>query len=106
MLESLLVFLFKAFLSVALLRAAVGLVSPGNAHNTWGRALGAAIVIHVLAVPLLWLWWVLLIPLVLYLVIWFVTITSVFRLRAGQALAVGIVGTVLSWAVHAVAGIF
>lgn len=97
MLNVLLGVLLRAFLSVALLRIAVGMVSPGNRRNTWGNAVVAALVIHVLAVPLLWIWWLLLIPLVLYLVIWFATITSMFGIRKGQALAVGVVGVFLSW---------
>lgn len=97
MLNLLLGVLLRAFLTVALLRISVGLVSPNNRNNTWGNAIVAALVIHVLAAPLIWFWWVLLIPLLLYLVIWFFTITSMFKISNGQALAVGVVGVFLSW---------
>lgn len=97
MLNFLLGFLIRALITVGLLRASVGLVSPGNRHNTWGNAILAALIIHVLAAPLLWFWWVLFIPLIIYLVIWFFTITRLFRIGKGQALAVGVVGVILSW---------
>lgn len=98
MINALLALAIRAFLNVALLRAALGLVTPKNPNNTWGNAIWAALVINVIAVPLLWVWW-LLIPLLLYWFIWFFTLTSVFKIRKLQALAVGIVAAFLAWLV-------
>lgn len=98
MINALLGLAIRAFISVALLRASLALVSPDNRNNTWFNAIWVSLVINVLAVPLLWFWW-LLIPLLVYVLVWFWTLTGVFRIRNLQAFAVGIVNAVLAFLV-------
>jgi hypothetical protein len=84
-------------MSALVLMAAVKIVTPQNPKNTFQRALMASLVINVLAVPLLWLWWFFLIPLLMYVAIWFGTLMGSYGIGPLQAIGVGLVGGTLAW---------
>jgi putative membrane protein len=99
-------FLVRLAVSAVVLMLAVGWVSPGNRRNTFGRA---ALVSFVLSlawyVTLAKVAWFLLLPWLLYLVVWLVVVTAAYGVSFLQALLLALALAVLSLLVSALFGL-
>lgn len=85
--------------SAIVLMASVALVTPKNPDNRLGRALLVTFVIALLSPLTSWLGWVLIVPALVGLVLWFLVYTFAYGIGALQAIAIGIVQSVLGYAV-------
>ena len=99
-------FLVRLIVSAAVLMLAVGWVSPGNRHNTFGRA---AVVSFVLSlawyVTLAKFAWFLLLPLLLYLAVWIAVVAGAYGLSFLRALLLALALSFLSFLVSALFGL-
>jgi putative membrane protein len=99
-------FLVRFAATVGIMMLAVGLVSPRNPRNTFGRAIVVALILslawYVTLAPLLW--W-LLIPLLLYFIICLVTTMTAYRIGFFQAVLLGLASSFLGWLVQFLFGI-
>jgi putative membrane protein len=99
-------FLVRWVLSAGVLWAAVGLVSPGNPDNTFARALLISVVLSVAYyLTLAKFLWFLLLPWLLYVLVWMGTVMTTYSLGLLQAflLALGLV--FLGWLVEWLLGV-
>jgi putative membrane protein len=99
-------FLVSLAATASVMMLAVGMVSPRNPRNTFGRAIVVALILslawYVTLAPVLW--W-LLIPLLLYVIICLVTIMTAYGIGFFQALLFGLAFSFLGWVVHFLFGI-
>jgi putative membrane protein len=106
MLRHLGAFVVRLAVSALVLWAAVGWVSPGNPLNTAGRAVLVSVLLSIASyLTLARFLWFLLLPWLLYAVVWLVTIMGAYGLGFGAALLVALALTVLSFLVSTVFGI-
>ena len=99
-------FVVRWVLSAGVLWFGVGLVSPGNPNNTLGQAVVVSLVLSVAwYVTLAKFLWFLLLPWLLYALIWLGTVMGAYRLGLLQSgvLALGLV--FLSWLVEWLLGV-
>jgi putative membrane protein len=99
-------FLVRLAVSAVVLMLAVGWVSPGNRRNTFGRA---ALVSFALSlawyVTLARFAWFLLLPWLLYVVVWLVVVTLAYGLSSLRALLLALALAFLSFLVSALFGL-
>lgn len=99
-------FLVRLAVSAVVLMLAVGWVSPDNRRNTFGRA---ALVSFALSlawyVTLARFAWFLLLPLLLYLVVWLVVVTAAYGLSFLRALLLALTLSFISFLVSALFGL-
>jgi putative membrane protein len=101
-----LAFLVRLVVSAAVLWLAVAWVSPGNAANTFGRAVLVSVVLSIAYyVTLAKFLWFLLLPWFLYALVWLAVVMGAYDLDFWRALLLAIALTVLSWIVSALFGI-
>jgi putative membrane protein len=106
MISQLAAFVLRLVLSAGVLWLSVRWVSPGNAANTFGRAVGVSVVLSIAYyVTLAKFLWFLLLPWLLYAAIWLAVIMSSYGIGFGQALLVALALTLLSWLVSALLGV-
>ncbi len=106
MMRRLTAFAVRWVLSAGVLLVGVGLVSPGNPDNTFGRALVISVVLSIAYyLTLARFLWFLLLPWLLYALIWLVTVMATYGLGLVQAglLALGLV--FLGWLVEWLLGV-
>lgn len=97
--------LLRWLVSAAVTMAAVHLVTPGNPHNTLGRAMAVTFLVALIVTPLThWLAAILIVPLLIALVAWFAIYMIAYDLGPLQALGVGLVQTIIGWLVGKVVG--
>ena len=85
----------------AVVWASVGLVTPGNPHNTIGRALLVTFLVALVVTPFAWFWF-LVIPAIIAFVCWVIVYTAAYGIGFLQAIAVGIVQAGIGYLVDAV----
>lgn len=101
-----LAFLVRLVLSAGVLWLAVAWVSPGNPANTFGRALVVSIVLSIAYyVTLAKFLWFLLLPWLLYALVWVLVVMSSYGIGFWHALLLAIALTVLSWIVSLLFGV-
>jgi putative membrane protein len=106
MLRRLAAFLLRLVLSALVLAVAVGLVSPANPENTIGRALVISVVLSIAwYITLAKFLWFLLLPWLLYVVVWLATIMGSYGIGFLSALVVALGMTLLSWLVEWLVGV-
>ena len=106
MFSHLVAFVVRLVLSAGVLWLAVAWVSPGNAANTFERAVAVSIVLSIAYyLTLAKFLWFLLLPWLLYAAIWLAVVMSSYGIGFWRALLVAIVETILSWLVSAVVGV-
>ena len=106
MLSHLVAFVVRLVLSAGVLWLAVAWVSPGNAANTFERAVAVSIVLSIAYyLTLAKFLWFLLLPWLLYAAIWLGVIMSSYGIGFWRALLVAIALTFLSWLVAALLGV-
>jgi putative membrane protein len=106
MLRRLAAFLLRLVLSALVLAVAVALVSPGNPENTFGRAVVISVVLSIAwYITLARFLWFLLLPWLLYALVWLVTITAAYGIGPLHALVVALGMTLLSWLVEWLVGV-
>jgi len=99
-------FVVRLVVSAGVLWVGVGLVSPGNLENTFAHAVLISIVLSIAYyLTLAKFLWFLLLPWLLYVMIWLVTVMTTYGLGVVQAamLALGLV--FLSWLVEWLLGV-
>ncbi len=102
----LLAFLVRLAASAAVLWLSVAWVSPGNFANTFGRALVVSIVLSVAYyITLARFLWFLVLPWLLYVVIWLAVVMGNYGLGFGHALLLALAQAFLSWLVSTVFGV-
>lgn len=102
----LLAFVVRLIVSAAVLWLAVAWVSPGNPHNTFGRAVVVSIVLSIAYyITLAKFLWFLILPWLIYVLIWLSVIAVSYGLGFWRSLLLGLALTVLSWVVSAVFGV-
>ena len=106
MLRYLGVFLLRLVVSALVLWAAVGWVSPGNPYNTVERAVLVSLFLSLASfLTLARFLWFLLLPWLLYALIWLATVMGAYDLRFFSALLLAIALTLLSALVSLVFGV-
>jgi putative membrane protein len=104
--SSVLDFLVRFVVSAAVLWLAVAWVSPGNPANTFGRAALVSIVLSIAYyVTLAKFLWFLLLPWLLYVLVWLGVVMSTYDIGFARALLVAIVLAILSWIVGSIFGV-
>jgi putative membrane protein len=99
-------FLVRLVLSSAAVYGAVAFVSPDNPSNTFFRAVGVSLILSIAYyVTLAKFLWFLLLPWLIYVVIWLGTVMSRYGLGFFQALLVAVAMALLSWLVEAAFGV-
>jgi len=102
----LLAFVVRLVVSAAVLWVAVGWVSPGNPANTFGRAVMVSIVLSIAYyVTLAKFLWFLLLPWIVYVLVWLGVVMSAYGIDFWRALLVALALALLSWLVSALFGI-
>jgi putative membrane protein len=102
----LLAFLVRLAVSAAVLWLAVAWVSPGNPENTFGRAVVVSIVLSVAYyVTLARFLWFLLLPWLVYGLVWLLVVMSAYGIGFWRALLLALALTILSWIVSALLGV-
>jgi putative membrane protein len=102
----LLAFLVRLVVSAAVLWVAVAWASPGNPANTFGRAVVVSIVLSIAYyVTLARFLWFLLLPWLLYVLVWFAVIGASYGIGLLRSLLLAVILSVLSWIVGAVFGV-
>lgn len=101
-----LAFLVRFVVSAGVLWLAVAWVSPGNPANTFGRAALVSIALSVAYyVTLAKFLWFLLLPWLVYVLVWLAVVMSAYGIGFWRALLVALALALLSWVVSAVLGI-
>ncbi len=101
-----LAFLVRLVLSAGALWLAVAWVSPGNPANTFGRAVVVSIVLSLAYyLTLAKFLWFLLLPWLLYALIWLATVMGAYGLGLGTALLLAIALTILHFLVSLLFGL-
>lgn len=106
MMRRLTAFVVRLVVSAGVLWVGVGLVSPGNPSNSFAQAVLISVVLSVAYyLTLAKFLWFLLLPWLLYMAVWLVTVMSAYGLGFVQAamLALGLV--FLSWLVEWLVGV-
>lgn len=102
----LLAFVVRLVASAAVLWLAVAWVSPGNPANTFGRAAVISIVLSVAYyVTLARFLWFLILPWLLYVVVWLAVVMGSYGIGFGQSLLLALALAFLSWVVSALFGV-
>jgi putative membrane protein len=102
----LLAFFLRLAVSAGVLWLAVAWVDPGNPANTFGRAVLVSVVLSVAYyVTLAKFLWFLLLPWLVYGLVWLLVVMSAYGLGFLRALLLAIALTLLSWLVSALLGI-
>jgi putative membrane protein len=102
----LLAFVVRLVASAAVLWAGVAWVSPGNAANTFGRAVLVSVVLSIAYyVTLARFLWFLVLPWLVYACVWLAVIGASYGIGFLRALLLAVALTVLSWIVSAVLGV-
>jgi putative membrane protein len=99
-------FVVRWVVSAGVLALAVGLVSPGNPSNTFGQAILISVILSVAYyLTLAKFLWFLLLPWLLYVLVWLATVMGAYGLGFIQAglLALGMV--FLGWLVEWLLGV-
>lgn len=98
--------LVRLVVSVVVLMLAVGWVTPANPDNTVSRAIVVSVVLSVLSyVTLARFLWFLLLPWLLYAVMWLATVMAAYDLTFLTALLLAIILTFLHFLVSLLFGI-
>lgn len=106
MLRHLGAFLVRLVVSAVVLWAAVGWVSPGNPYNTFGRAVLVALFLSLASfLTLARFLWFLLLPWLLYALVWLATVMGAYGIGFFSALLLAIALTLLSFLVSLVFGL-
>jgi putative membrane protein len=106
MLRHVAAFLVRLVASAAVLMLAVGWVSPGNPYNTLGRAAVVSLFLAIASyVTLARFLWFLLLPWLLYVIVWLATVMGAYGLGFGAALLLAIALTLISFLVSLVFGV-
>ncbi len=101
-----LAFLVRLVASAAVLWLAVAWVSPGNPSNTFGRAVLVSIVLSIAYyVTLARFLWFLLLPWLLYVLVWLTVVMGSYGLGFFQSLLLALALVFLSWVVSALFGV-
>jgi putative membrane protein len=106
MVRRLTAFVVRWVLSAGVLWVAVGLVSPDNADNTFTRALLISVILSIAYyLTLARFLWFLLLPWLLYVLVWLATVVAAYGIGLLQAalLALGLV--FLGWLVEWLLGV-
>ena len=99
-------FVVRLAVSAMVLMLAVGWVTPGNPYNTVGRAAVVSIFLSLASyLTLARFLWFLLLPWLLYALIWLATIMGAYGLDFFRALLLALALTLLSFLVSLVFGI-
>ncbi len=99
-------FVVRLAVSAMVLMLAVGWVTPGNPYNTVGRAVVVSIFLSLASyLTLARFLWFLLLPWLLYALIWLATIMGAYGLDFFRALLLALALTLLSFLVSLVFGI-
>jgi len=102
----LLALLVQLVVSAGVLMLALGWVTPGNPRNTFGRAVLVSLLLNAAwTLTLARFAWFLLIPLLLYWLVWLLVITIAYKVTAGRALLLGLALAFVSWLVTLLFGI-
>ena len=102
----LLAFLVRLVASAAVLWLAVGWVTPGNPANTFGHAVVVSIVLSIAYyITLARFLWFLVLPWLLYVVVWLAVVMGSYGLGFGHALLLALAQAFLSWIVAAIFGV-
>ena len=95
-------FVVRLVVSAGVLWMSVGWVSPGNARNTFGRAVLVSLVLSLAYyVTLVRFLWILVIPWLLYVAIWLAVIMASYELGFLRSLLMALALTFLSWVADA-----
>jgi putative membrane protein len=106
MMRRLTAFLVRWVLSAGVLWVAVGLVSPENPDNTFSRALLISVILSVAYyLTLAKFLWFLLLPWLLYVLVWLGTVMGAYGLGFVQALLLALGLVFLSWLVEWLLGV-
>jgi putative membrane protein len=101
-----LAFLVRLVASAAVLWLSVAWVSPGNHENTFGRAVVVSIVLSIAYfITLARFLWFLVLPWLLYVVVWLAVVMGTYGLGFGHALLLALAQAFLSWVVSALFGV-
>jgi putative membrane protein len=99
-------FLVRLAASAAVLWLAVAWVSPGNPANTFGRAVIVSVVLSIaFYVTLARFLWFLVLPWLLYVLVWLGVIMSSYGLGFFRSLLLALALAFLSWLVSTILGI-
>lgn len=99
-------FLVRLVVSAAVLMVGVAWVTPGNPANTLGRAVAVSIVLSLASyLTLARFLWFLLLPWLLYALIWLATVMGTYGLGLGTALLLAIALTILHFLVSLLFGL-
>jgi putative membrane protein len=102
----LLAFVVRLVASAAVLWLAVAWVSPGNPANTFGRAAVVSIVLSVAYyITLARFLWFLVLPWLLYVVIWLAVVMGNYGIGFWRALLLALALAFLSWLVSTIFGV-
>jgi putative membrane protein len=106
MLRHLAAFAVRLVVSAAVLMLAVGWVSPGNPYNTVMRAALVSVFLGLASyLTLARFLWFLLLPWLLYAVVWVATVTGAYGLAFPSALLLAVALTLISFLVSLVFGL-
>jgi putative membrane protein len=106
MLRHLGAFLARLLVSAAVLMLAVAWVSPGNPHNTVSRAAVVSLFLALASyLTMARFLWFLLLPWLLYAVVWLATVMGAYGLPFASALLLAIALTLISFLVSLVFGV-
>jgi putative membrane protein len=101
-----LAFVVRLVVSAAVLWLAVAWVSPGNPANTFGRAVVVSIVLSIAYfITLARFLWFLVLPWLLYVVVWLAVVMGNYGLGFWHALLLALAQAFLSWIVAAIFGV-
>ncbi len=99
-------FVVRLVVSAGVLWAGVGLVSPGNRENTFTHAIIISVVLSIAYyLTLAKFLWFMLLPLLLYVLVWLVTVMSAYGLGLVQAFLLSLGLVFLSWLVEWLLGV-
>lgn len=99
-------FLVRLAVSAVVLMLAVGWVTPRNPANTFWRALAVSFFLSLAwYLTLAKFLWFLLLPLLLYLVIWLVVVTFAYGVGVLRAFLIALALTFISWLVALIFGL-
>ncbi len=99
-------FVVRLVVSAGLLWMSVGWVSPANPRNTFGRAVLISLVLSfAYYVTLVRFLWILVIPWIIYVVIWLAVIMASYELSFLRSLLLALALTFLSWVEELILGI-
>jgi putative membrane protein len=99
-------FLVRLVVSTAVLMLGVAWVTPGNPDNTFGRAVAVSVLLSLASyLTLARFLWFLLLPWLLYALVWLATVMGAYGLGLGTALLLAIALTLLHFVVSLLFGL-